>query len=803
MPSDKDFNKLLEKIYAKLENLNSFEEADLFEIKNKIREISATITSSQVDGSLEKLSNQLNDIEDGNISLKNTISDLITTSSEMIAKLSTTDENSIIKLQTFLTELAYQVASIKDDIELGKNDAQKTLLDGFKNLEKSLKVFQEDLSQKAKNDFEGANLAFSKIIEELTEKITEIEVQFQNYNNSLTKEIISSINAIQTDATKINQHLENITNLQNLALTNAEYEEHQKEFELNQEESLSKIKSELNELHEKLSVEIIEMLSKISSKEEMDSIKTAIDENSDTLNHEMSALRSFIDDFKENSIEQTSFTIQEIKSYLESNKNTDFVDSIEKISTIYENITAINKWVSKIDEISKNVIILNNKIDEEKETSIDFNDLAEKVDIVYENISILNEWASKLDKINKEIDSLNTKIDESNETTEDEEDLANKIDIIYENLSLLNNWIAKIDSISEKVSLYSEISNKVDEVSENVSNISTWGFKIEDIKNKLEELSNEFAIMTSATKDDTENYIYTLLDIESDFAKLHCQMDNNSKTATEELQTLKDQFDTLNEDISSISKRTNKLILTSDDANKIFKNHVDRFQFLIEDLSNKAAAFKPEVQYTLLENKINTIKKITASNLTSNQNLNEAFILLAEWVDSTGEVFSNLKEGIDNIQSQVENVQHQNIEIQNDLELEFIKDTISEITNKFTEQENTISSLETKIDVLEAKLSLFDDKFNKLDDYFNAANTKMSLLSDKFDSLDSKIEGATKTEDTSEVKTVLDFIASQVIAANENSINNKVLNQKMEIMEHQLSKFEKNIAKLVSYLEED
>ncbi len=39
------------------------------------------------------------------------------------------------------------------------------------------------------------------------------------------------------------------------------------------------------------------------------------------------------------------------------------------------------------------------------------------------------------------------------------------------------------------------------------------------------------------------------------------------------MQTIKDQFDILNDDISSISKRTNKLILTSDDANKVFKNH--------------------------------------------------------------------------------------------------------------------------------------------------------------------------------------------------------------------------------------
>ncbi len=72
-------------------------------------------------------------------------------------------------------------------------------------------------------------------------------------------------------------------------------------------------------------------------------------------------------------------------------------------------------------------------------------------------------------------------------------------------------------------------------------------------------------------------------------------------------------------------------------------------------------------QYKLIENKVNTIKKLAASNLTSSQNLNEAFILLAEWVDSTGDTFSGLKDGIDNIQAQIENVQRQNIEIQSDL----------------------------------------------------------------------------------------------------------------------------------------
>ena len=101
--------------------------------------------------------------------------------------------------------------------------------------------------------------------------------------------------------------------------------------------------------------------------------------------------------------------------------------------------------------------------------------------------------------------------------------------------------------------------------------------------------------------------------------------------------------------------------------------------------------------------------------------------------------------------------------------------------------------------MLESKLDKIENKISSTDSLAQL-ETRFENFENKLSSIETKLE---KGEESSEMKTILDFIASQVISANENSINNKVLNQKMEIMEHQLSKFEKNIAKLVSYLDED
>lgn len=430
------------------------------------------------------------------------------------------------------------------------------------------------------------------------------------------------------------------------------------------------------------------------------------------------------------------------------------------------------------DTVKQTKLIIDEiKTHAEKVENLNLIESINRIDVIYDNINIINSWIKEFDKIAESVSEINEKVTTSLETV-DIEDIADKVDIIYENITTLNNWAQKLDAVSEKVTIQG---NKIDEIYNNVSSIGEWTDKIHDIKEKLDTLSDEFTIMTSATKDDTDDYIYTLLDIESDFAKLHCTLDDTSKLTVEDLQSIKEQFESLNDDIASISKRTNKLILTSDDANKVFRGHVEEFHSLISKFSEKINAFNPTKQFTLIDNKVNTIKKLVAGAISSGQNINEALMYLAEWIDGTDTSIEEIKEKIDSTTIKIDEVSQSKtdliktvfVELQNKIvnQEEIIKGSCAELESKIVEQDKTIKTLTEKIEQMSETIS--------------------------------ELKASQSKDSETDTKAVLDFIATQVISANENSLNNKVFGQKIEIMEHQMGKFEKNLSKIVAYLDED
>lgn len=640
MFKNNDFNDLLAKIYLKLDSINTLDEADLFEFKNKLREIDTNTLSEQTIQNFNNLAEKLSEIEEKNNTLNSSLTELVSTSTTILEKLSTKDEYSAAKLEEFLTELAFQIQTIRDGMS--------------------------------------------------------------NENNILSSDVIGNISELKKNSESINQHLENINNIQNLALTNAEFEELQKNSSL---ENLTKIKEELAELQQNLSSQISIILEDIFKQE-----------SEGPFNDKIVAIKNSLESLNKDSIEQTGLIVQEIKANFTSAK---YVDCLNKISIIYDSVTKIDKWLSQFGD------------------TIDLTEMSDKIDIVYENVSILNEWANRLDNINKQVSELSEK---SEKSSDEIEEVLTKVDVIYDNISLMNDWALKIDNVTTQIN---------------------------DIKEKLDNLSSDFNLITTSSKGDVKEYIYTLLDIESDFAKLHCLIDDSNKNADNEIKAIKNQFESVQEDISSISKRTNKLIVTSDTSNKMFLEQVDNLKSLLGDLEQKTVYYNPLEQTAILDKKLSAISQITNASLKSNQAVNEAFTYLGEWIDSTDTSFDDIKESFEHVQNQLENVQMQNIEIGKKLE----------------------SASEDKTTQLENLLTEISDKFQKQEE-------KIAELEAKIDELNNKNED-------SEIKSVLDFIASQIIAANENAVNNKVLSQKMETMEHQLGKFEKNIARLVSYLDED
>lgn len=808
MAENKDFDQLLEKIYIKLETLHSFEEADLFEIKNNLRDVRSSINFSQTDDKIDKLSFQLENFQKVNQKIADAISNFTGPISVDGLQSFKIEENSHSGEELPVADVVQYFSLIKEDLQDIKNGVVGLQGDSFKNLAEAIISFENKLSQLSVGSESDLNENSLENVSDKSFELKEKLIQISSHSNEckevVLNEIAETVREIKVSSANINNHLENIANLQNLALTGVEFEDKQRDLERVQKEYLDSIKSELVEIQENLCEKTSSVLAKFET-EDIPAIKSALDENAYNLKIEIMALKDHNIQLQQSIWEDTEASIKEIKE--------------------------------KFDNIANEISQLGAKVDIVGEKTEDDEELENKIDVIYDNISVLNDWARKLDDVKLNVVSLGEKIEESSEKTEEEEELENKIDIIYENISLLNGWVSKID----------------------------------DTKAKIEELSNEFALVTSATKDDTENYIYTLLDIEADFAKLHTVLNESTNTSVEEigeiksqfdlineallsltniseqdLQNIKAQFDILNDDISSISKRTNKLILTSDDANKVFYNHLKNFETIIAALDNKVVEFNPVKQLSLLESKINTVKKLAASNLTSSQSLNEAFVFLAEWVDATGETINSIKDSMSGLQAQLENVQLQNIELQNDSPKPMInqlKVQVAEVVEKFESlssetaehfesftnvlveeirssknaQTSAIDSLnsnfgeklvklEEKVDIIEQKFASIEEKIagvTRVEAKLDALDEKFAAILGKVEEMDSKFDEKDAKEESAEIKTALDFVASQVISANENSLNNKAISQKIEVIEHQMTKFEKNIAKIISYLDED
>lgn len=753
MSENNDFNTLLEKVYDKLDSINYFDESDLAEINNNITKLTESISAIGNAESFEAIHTRLDEFEVNNDDFKNSLIKIVENIAGEHQGGLEVDQDSIAKLQTFLVEFSYQLAGIKKEFEKQNDETKTYAMERIDEITDYLNNAQEKLNNTVQSDIKNLENLVSSIADDIAKSLTGINEQFAEYSDTINNDLIGIVEGIKTNTDEINETVEGLKNSLPQHITI-------EDLEAQKEDLISKIELSLNMLN-------------LFDFDDINKLKEDLTELNLNVNNKVAELLKTVSD--KNDFKNLQKSIDELN-----------------LANILKRVDAINENIAVLKDLNSNFNLVNDKLDATLIPPMDYEDYTNKVDIIYENISILNNWTGKLDYINDTVEKLSARLDTVNrsvnvlndkaselgEETEKETEQAEKIDIIYETLSLLNTWVMKIDTIDD-----------------NVSNISTWGFKIEEIKQKLENLSNEFAIITTATKDDTEEYIYTLLDIESDFAKLYCALDEshksinsdinklkttfdgNYKLSIEDIEGIKKQFNALNEDISSISKRTNKLIINSDDSNKIFRGSLDEFSILIEDLKKKILLFNPSKQFSLIDNKVNTIKKLMAGSVSASQNLNEAFVYLAEWIDVTGKVINEIRDSVDLVKDS-----------END-KTELIKTV-------FNDLQETITSQNAKIESLEAKLAHFENKIDSLD----TLETKLSRILDK--KLDEMSE--IKHEDSSsEIKTILDFIASQVISANENSINNKALNQKIEIIEHQLTKFDKNLAKIVSYLDED
>ena len=802
MAAENNYEEILEEVCEKLNNIDSVKELDVLDIKNSVESIENLITDTQAKLNFEEIKGKL----------------------ENIAMQVDSCNDALLKdLYTDINTLKESASSVSQHLENLQNVQNLALTSAeFEEYQKQ----QLDLALKTnENIFNELNaIKENSKGESYSENIKHLETQLINLHQTLTNYI-----------EQISSKIENIPNL----------------------EDIGSIMTDLNSVQQKnirqtnvLIKELQVRLSKFHSDFENKDFENQIAKISEIYDS-LGIINAWI--------EKVGYINQSIENvYSRLGENIDFDDVAEKIDIIYESISALNNWTMKIDNVdssmsdiqskiaslssfaedTKNITntlnTIKNRIDSSLSEDLDFEDLTNKMDIVYENLTAINEWANKVDNISDKVSNINNAF---------EDDLmSSKIDLIYENIGLLNEWVSKIDGFAQKseeldtkyTQTNDNLNSKIDEITQTLSKASEIIDDVPNLKDKLEDLSGELHKITSTTKNDTESYIYTLLDIESDFLKLHKFLDDKTKVTSDDINSLKEKFAELNNDISSISIRTNKLILSADDANKQFKSYLDSFKDTIQELDNQRKEFNPELKFALLGEKVNEMVRLLHSSANATKNLNNAFIYLAEWIDATGSALNNMQNDISDIKNKNENEKsleflNNESEIKEDvtklikkfdeLEESFVNyktDDVSEIKSLLTGiivQLNTaltpdIDSLNERIDKLSEENSnklteletLMQEKINQQSKQISALEEKIETLSSKFDKL---IEAMSEDSKNYEIKDILNYIATQIATTNETLANQQDNNKVLNTVAEKLSSFDENINKVVSYIEED
>lgn len=460
-----------------------------------------------------------------------------------------------------------------------------------------------------------------------------------------------------------------------------------------------------------------------------------------------------------------------LKSDLEN--ITEKLDDFEENTEYFKN--ALDTLSNKVDIIAadNSLDILYDKFDEFSETE---DKVAEMLTALHQKVDVIAMDGNDFD-IEEEIDDIKELIFEQRkyfEVASDEK--ANAIDKYLKDVLLkLDNVDLEKNSEDIKETIMNALVSLVDQISfvEETEEIKDFvEEKTDAIKQGLIEVQNQLRQL--ASPDDDFGYSYTLQDVESDIAKLRVAITHLSGNdfenlsgdikkivnSVEGLETtltqeqiigLKGNIEKLNEDILSISSRTNKILLTSDESNKALNDGLNNFGSLVEKLEDRLEYLDNTEATERLERKIESIQSMAVESANADKVFHQVMMYLGEWIDTTTENISSITEKTSEINLIKENV---NDVIEKVSDIQDIKDNIEELRSAVPEKSELLSELENKFEQQEARIDRLEMKLEKI----------LSTLEEKDD---------------------------------------MVLNRKVDKIEKMLSRLGTNIEKLTSYVDED
>ncbi len=726
-----DIEEMIERKYTKIQSnvIKDVAEINLEEIKEEICQDVAD-SAIVVKEKLEELINNISQNKELYEQLaKNNCNDIL-------SQLYTIKEEiSVIKTEDTTSKLIIEIQKIAQQTEEISNRLLDELTDDLdESFAKNIRIITEAVEDKIsfiKDDIQEVLYKLSQV-DAIVDKVKEIvTMQFDDFldtfNLKMTMFGNDVKNLVDTKTDKltalIEEYQKELKGLSDIDLR--EYSEDTKRFV---EEQIQSLKDKIDELKLQNEAGLIS-----------NDVKETITSSANNINKRLELLRDMILAEMPNS-DEISESFDEIKSALSSVsiKTEGFAEIVRNENASLRDI--IKSYQAQINALSN--IEVNNSADDNTRGFIreELKQLKEQfvrsLTGVFENISFI----------------------------EESEEIQN---VIFDNVSEIKD---EIEKLKRDLIANSNSNSDIDE-------------KFANLKNILE------SITTGASSGDSGKYIYTLPDVETDIAKMRMAINDvtemikkNREDGYDVVERL-DSIDDIREDISSISKRTNKLILTSDDVNKHLRENIAEFKKIIDEVSDKCN----KIDSTQLNRNIIDVKALVMSGLKSDQILNEAFMHLAQWIDDSARTMNSIDS---QIQDNAKNID----------ELKSKIDTTKEKADEIADLKNALNELFVKLDKksdVDYSKSLYEIEYglDKLSDKLDVQELKIKSLEKKIESLSSSQNG------NEEITSLLEFIASQVSAANENSRGNKLLLQKIEMMEKQMNQFENSISKITAFVD--
>ena len=712
---------------------------NLFSIEEKFDKLLQIFDDSASTNNIEQIEEKLSELKQ-EVGLINTdITDALQNKAEDILRafepvktgidefLGYDFENVLAELKSQL-ELSFMNFTVDVNGELSAStEAVSRLEQAYKETFNKISAIEECVSEKIQNNIELLNIA----VETGTRDIKHVfEEKLEEYFDDLKSHLDILLNDTKTiekiDGLKDELSVK-LDSLLEEHGTLAENFENLNEFEQRTEERGRELTELVNLLSSKVDVIADDSSLKLAVSELNDKIDSITDDSK--LDDALKILSEKID------IVASDTSVEDLREHLSSildelNFKIDVIAADSSIDELQDKFDEISETENKVSEM---LTALHEKVDVLAMDGSDYN-LEEEIDDIKDLIfeqrkyfeATSDEKAAAIDKYLRDVLLKLDNVDLEKNSEDIKESIMNALVSLFDQISFVEETEEIKDFVEEKT----------DEINQNLM----------EVQNQLRQI---------ASSNDDFDYSYTLQDVESDIAKLRLAINNmsdndfesfsddikkivksveglESTLTQDQVVDLKSDIEKLNEDILSISSRTNKLLLTSDEAYKALNDGLNNFSSLVYRLEDRINYLDNTEISARLEKKIDNIHSMAVTSANADKVFHQVMMYLGEWIDATTENISSITDKTSEISKIKENIEELKVAIPEKTEL------LDEIENRFEQQELRIDRLEMKLEKILSTLEQKDDmmlniKVDKIEKLLSRLGTNIEKLTSYVD----------------------------------------------------------------------